>query len=58
MIIPSGGTLSELVEVVALARTGAIHTEVERLTLEDTVKAYRRLDRGEVVGRAVAMPDA
>jgi propanol-preferring alcohol dehydrogenase len=54
--IPNWGTLPELTEVVALARTGAIHVEVERVALDDTMDAYRRLDRGEVVGRAVVVP--
>jgi propanol-preferring alcohol dehydrogenase len=51
--VPTWGTLSELAEVVALARSGAIHAEAERLTLDDAVEGYRRLQRGEVVGRAV-----
>lgn len=54
--LPSWGTLPELSEVVALARSGAIHVEVERLTLEQTVDAYRRLKRGEIRGRAVVCP--
>jgi propanol-preferring alcohol dehydrogenase len=56
--IPTWGTLSELVEIVALARSGEIHTAVEPFTLEDTVEAYRRLRRGEVRGRAVITPGA
>ena len=54
--VPSWGTIAELVEVVALARAGAIHTEVQRLSLDETLDGYRRLQRGEVVGRAVAVP--
>jgi propanol-preferring alcohol dehydrogenase len=54
--IPNWGTLPELIEVVALARSGAIRAEVERVALDDTLDAYRRLDRGEVVGRAVVVP--
>jgi propanol-preferring alcohol dehydrogenase len=54
--VPSWGTISELAEVVALARAGAIHTEVQRLDLDETLDGYRRLQRGEVVGRAVAVP--
>jgi propanol-preferring alcohol dehydrogenase len=53
---PSWGTLPELHEVVALAREGRIEVGVERIDLEDTVDAYRRLRAGEVVGRAVAVP--
>lgn len=54
--VPTWGTLSELAEVVALARAGAIHTEVQRFALDDAVEGYRRLARGEVVGRAVVVP--
>ena len=54
--VTSWGTIPELVEVVALARAGAIHTEVERIRLEDALEAYRRLSRGEVRGRAVVAP--
>src|SRR4051812_27647481 len=54
--IPTWGTLAELVEVVALARSGAIHIETERLSLDDAVDGYRRLRRGEVTGRAVVSP--
>jgi len=53
---PSWGTLPELHEVVALARAGALHVEVERLELDETIVGYRRLHRGEVVGRAVVVP--
>jgi propanol-preferring alcohol dehydrogenase len=53
---PSWGTLPELHEVVALARAGRIHIEVERLRLEDTIEGYRRLRRGGVGGRAVVIP--
>jgi propanol-preferring alcohol dehydrogenase len=56
--IPTWGTLAELVEVVALARAGAIHTEIERYTLDQAIDGYRRLRRGDVVGRAVVSPSA
>jgi propanol-preferring alcohol dehydrogenase len=54
--LPSWGTLPELVEVVALARAGAIHTQVEPIGLEQTLNGYARLRRGEVRGRVVAVP--
>jgi alcohol dehydrogenase, propanol-preferring len=54
--IPTWGTLAELVEVVALARSGALHIETELLSLEQAVDGYRRLRRGEVTGRAVVCP--
>jgi propanol-preferring alcohol dehydrogenase len=56
--IPTWGTLPELAEVVALARTGAVRTEVECFTLGEAADAYRRVRRGEVRGRAVITPDA
>jgi len=43
---------------VALARTGAVRTQVECFTLGEAADAYRRLRRGEVRGRAVVTPDA
>ncbi len=58
VIVPTWGSIPELVEVVALARSGAIHTEVERLTLDQAVDGYRRLEAGEIVGRAVVDPAA
>ena len=53
---PSWGTLPELHEVVALARAGAIHVEVEQLRLDEAVEGYRRLHDGEINGRAVVVP--
>jgi len=53
---PSWGTLPELHEVVALAHTGAIEMQVERLSLEDALDGYRRLHDGAVAGRAVVVP--
>ena len=54
--IPNWGTRSELLEVVALARGGDLSIELERIGLEDVLAGYERLRRGEVVGRAVAVP--
>src|SRR5206468_11678231 len=53
---PSWGTLPELHEVVALARSGALEIEVERLRLEDAIEGYERLRNGDVDGRAVVVP--
>ena len=58
VLIPTWGTPAELLEVVALARAGAIHTEVERFRLDEAVEAYERLRNGEIVGRAVVTPRA
>jgi propanol-preferring alcohol dehydrogenase len=52
----SYGTLPELREVVDLARAGAIHIELERISLDDALDGYRRLRKSAVVGRAVAVP--
>src|SRR4051794_21514625 len=54
--VPTWGTIAELAEVVALARAGAIDSEVQRLSLDETLDGYRALQRGEIVGRAVAVP--
>jgi propanol-preferring alcohol dehydrogenase len=51
-----GGTRRDLDEVVALARAGRIHVEVERHPLEDGPEVFERLERGEVAGRAVFVP--
>lgn len=58
VVLPSWGTIQELREVVAMARAGAIHTEIEAISLDGVVKGYHRLKRGEVLGRVVANPAA
>jgi propanol-preferring alcohol dehydrogenase len=58
VVISNWGTRSELAEVVALARAGIIDLEVERVALTDVVDAYERLERGDVRGRVVAVPEA
>lgn len=50
------GSRPELIEVVELARSGAIHIAVERFSLADAVTAYDRLHAGTVKGRAVVIP--
>jgi propanol-preferring alcohol dehydrogenase len=47
------GTITELIELVALARAGKIAVEVEKFTLEQAPEVYQRLRRGEIRGRAV-----
>ncbi len=54
--MPTWGTLAELAEVVALAATGAIHSEAEVFGFDDAISAYRKLRSGEVLGRAVVVP--
>jgi len=40
-----------------IARAGSIRLEVEQVPLSDVEAAYGRLERGEVRGRVVAVPD-
>ena len=53
---PYWGSRSELFEVLELARTGAIHVEIEVFSLDDAPKAYERLNAGSLRGRAVIVP--
>ncbi|MFI5675560.1 NAD(P)-dependent alcohol dehydrogenase [Streptomyces cellulosae] len=55
--LPFWGTRPELAEVVALARSGAIHVETERFPLSAATEAIDRLRGGRVRGRAVLVPD-
>lgn len=55
---PFWGTRADLLDVVALARDGALHSETEAFDLADAVDAYDRLRAGEVRGRAVVVPNA
>lgn len=50
------GTIEELHEVVDMYRNGQITPEIERFSLDDALEAYRRLEAGEVSGRAVVVP--
>ena len=51
------GSISELVEVIALAERGLLTSHVERYDLERAPEAYQALARGEVRGRAVIVPN-
>jgi propanol-preferring alcohol dehydrogenase len=51
------GTLPELVEVLALARSGQITPEVHRYPLDRAADAYEELRAGRVEGRAVIVPN-
>ena len=53
---PVWGTRSELIEVLDLARSGAIKVETERFSLDDGPQAYERLHAGTLRGRAVLVP--
>lgn len=52
------GSIPDLWEVVDMYRAGQIRPEVERFAMEDALTAYRRLEAGEVNGRAVVMPNS
>ncbi|MET9935803.1 MULTISPECIES: NAD(P)-dependent alcohol dehydrogenase [unclassified Streptomyces] len=54
---PYWGTRAELIEVLDLARAGAVDVHVETYTLDDAPKAYERLHEGRVEGRAVILPN-
>jgi propanol-preferring alcohol dehydrogenase len=58
VIFSNWGTRTELAEVVALARAGAIAIETERIALADVPAAYERLAAGGGRGRLVAVPEA
>ncbi len=50
------GTVEDLHEVVAMYRAGQIVPDVERYALSDALEAYRKLEAGELSGRAVVVP--
>jgi alcohol dehydrogenase, propanol-preferring len=53
---PYWGSRSELIEVLAMARSGIISVEVETFPLDDAVHAYELLRTGKIIGRAVIVP--
>jgi alcohol dehydrogenase, propanol-preferring len=53
---PYWGSRSELIEVLDLARSGAVAVEVESFSLNDAPMAYERLHSGTLRGRAVVVP--
>ncbi len=52
------GTIEDLHEVVAMYQQGQIVPLVERFSLDEGLEAYRRLQAGELSGRAVIVPHA
>ena len=50
------GTIEDLYEVVAMYQLGQIRPEVERFAMDQALEAYRRLEAGELSGRAVVVP--
>jgi propanol-preferring alcohol dehydrogenase len=54
--VPFGGTRGDLVEVIELARSGALSTHVQTFSLEEAPRAYDLLHEGKIEGRAVILP--
>lgn len=54
---PYWGSRSELTEVLALARSGAVAVHTETFTLDEAPLAYERLHAGKINGRAVILPN-
>ncbi len=53
----TGSTIADLEQVVALAEAGRLANETETFAFSAVPEAYRRLDRGELLGRAVVVPE-
>ncbi|MFI7098250.1 NAD(P)-dependent alcohol dehydrogenase [Streptomyces sp. NPDC050161] len=53
---PYWGSRTELGEVLALARAGAVDVHVETYGIDEAPLAYERLHAGEINGRAVILP--
>ncbi|MFF9603509.1 NAD(P)-dependent alcohol dehydrogenase [Streptomyces sp. NPDC014684] len=54
---PYWGSRSELIEVLGLARSGAVSVHTETYSLDEAPLAYERLHAGKVNGRAVILPN-
>ncbi|MET7682547.1 NAD(P)-dependent alcohol dehydrogenase [Streptomyces sp. NPDC005423] len=54
---PYWGSRGELVEVLALARSGAVSVHTQTFSLDEAPLAYERLHAGEITGRAVILPN-
>jgi propanol-preferring alcohol dehydrogenase len=56
MSIPYWGSRVELMEVIAMARAGRIHAETTEFPLQQAVSVYEKLQKGQITGRAVLVP--
>ncbi|MFB7943382.1 NAD(P)-dependent alcohol dehydrogenase [Kitasatospora phosalacinea] len=54
---PYWGSRAELIEVLDLARAGAVDVHVETYGIDEAPLAYERLHAGKVNGRAVILPN-
>ena len=50
------GTIEDLHEVVDMYKAGQIVPEVHRFSMDEALDAYRKLQAGEISGRAVVVP--
>ncbi|OIJ65524.1 NAD(P)-dependent alcohol dehydrogenase [Streptomyces mangrovisoli] len=55
---PYWGSRGELIEVLGLARAGAVSVHTETYSLDEAPLAYERLHAGKINGRAVILPNA
>ena len=51
-----GGTKSELIELLGLAREGKVEAHIVKFPLEEVEKAYALLEQGKIQGRGVIVP--
>ncbi|MFD6751184.1 NAD(P)-dependent alcohol dehydrogenase, partial [Streptomyces anthocyanicus] len=54
---PYWGSRGELIEVIDLARAGAVSVHTETYALDEAPLAYERLHAGKINGRAVILPN-
>jgi propanol-preferring alcohol dehydrogenase len=54
----TGSTIADLKAVVALAEQGKLRNDTESFGFSQVPEAYAKLDRGELIGRAVVLPAA
>ncbi|MGW6460002.1 NAD(P)-dependent alcohol dehydrogenase [Streptomyces sp. NPDC055078] len=54
---PYWGSRTELADVIALARSGALSVHTETYSIDDAPLAYERLHAGKITGRAVILPN-
>ncbi|MFT4021914.1 MAG: NAD(P)-dependent alcohol dehydrogenase [Acinetobacter sp.] len=53
---PYWGSRIELIEVVELARQKKIHIETETFPLDQAIEVYKKLENGQIKGRAILIP--
>jgi propanol-preferring alcohol dehydrogenase len=52
-----GGSRGELSELIALTEAGVLTPRITRYKLSDVQQAFEKLQAGEIIGRAVIVPD-